>query len=47
MPAALRLATQKGWGELEARDNKYGMTAVLYACYKGDVECLPLLVDGL
>merc|ERR1711969_537106 len=45
VPAALRLALEKGWCELEARD-EYGWTAFLTACIKGSVECMQLLVDA-
>ena len=45
VPDAVRLALAKGWGELEARSNG-GMTAFLWACYKGSAECMKLLVDA-
>eukprot|EP01045_Picozoa_sp_COSAG04_P027493 COSAG04_NODE_4039_length_2349_cov_1.601778_1_plen_510_part_10 len=45
VPDAVRLALAKGWGELEARSNN-GLTAFLFACDKGSVECMQLLVDA-
>ena len=45
VPAALQLATEKGWSELEARSGD-GSTAFLHACVKGSVECMEILVDA-
>ena len=46
VPAAVRLAMEKRWGELEARDDKNGDTAFLVACLEGCVECKQLLADA-
>ena len=45
MLAALRLAMEKGWGDLEAR-GECGVTAFLLTCLKGSTECMQLLADA-
>ena len=43
--AAVRAALVTGWCELEARSDD-GSTAFLWACYKGNVECMQVLADA-
>eukprot|EP01045_Picozoa_sp_COSAG04_P041435 COSAG04_NODE_12592_length_645_cov_0.943223_1_plen_143_part_10 len=45
VPAAVRLAMQQGWCELEARD-VVGNTAFLWACFSGSVDCMTVLADA-
>eukprot|EP01044_Picomonas_judraskeda_P009201 COSAG03_NODE_1105_length_4804_cov_14.592561_3_plen_748_part_00 len=43
--AAVRTVLAAGWCELEARSTS-GCTAFLYACAKGNVECMELIVEA-
>eukprot|EP01045_Picozoa_sp_COSAG04_P019896 COSAG04_NODE_1977_length_5094_cov_11.505105_3_plen_871_part_00 len=45
VPAAVRLALEKGWGELEV-STKGGYTAFLGACLVGSIECMKILADA-
>eukprot|EP01045_Picozoa_sp_COSAG04_P017233 COSAG04_NODE_1508_length_6503_cov_4.125547_5_plen_588_part_00 len=46
VPAAVRLALEKRWGELEARNDDDGFTAFLGACFEGHTEIMEMLVDA-
>jgi len=43
---ALQMALEKGWGDIEARDDDHNATAFLVACKRGTVVCMELLADA-